>query len=157
MSRLGYIFFILLLIGYPHFGLTAQTQLESPKEGTSTVSGRVTLKGEPAQGITVVLRSPRMVYSRDLDSVPWAKTDENGRFRITKVAAGAYFVRAVAPGLVAGRQLERRRGDYLDNKNCENRALQSQVLAVLNIRVSVLILLAGVDRDWVESLPPRGE
>ncbi len=101
MSRLGCIIFILPLIGYPHFELTAQTQLKSPKEGTSTVSGQVTLKGEPARGVTVVLQSQIIGSSPDPGSTPRAKTDENGRFRIAKVAAGNYSVRAIAPGLVA--------------------------------------------------------
>jgi hypothetical protein len=128
MSRLECIIFILPLIGYPHFVLTAQTQLKSPKEGASTVSGRVTLKGEPARGVTVVLRSPRMVYSRDLDSMPGAKTDENGRFRITKVTAGRYYITAIAPGLVAaggvsfgpeGKSLNLADGEIVENIDLE--------------------------------------
>jgi hypothetical protein len=115
MSRLGYIIFILSLIGYPHFELTAQTQLKSPREGTSTVSGRITLKGEPARGVTVILHSRMRDFLLNPGSLPEAKTDENGRFRITKVVAGVYSVRAVAPGLVASGEVSfEPEGKYLN-------------------------------------------
>ena len=125
MSRLRCVIFILPLIGYPHFELTAQAQSKSPKAGTSTVSGRVTLKGESARHITVVLQSQMMDLSPDM---PRANTDENGRFRITKVAAGTYFVRAIAPGLVAtggtsfgpeGKSLNLADGENVENIDLE--------------------------------------
>jgi hypothetical protein len=101
MSRLWRIIFILPLIGFPHFELTAQIQLKGPKEGTSTVSGRVTLKGKPARDVTVVLQSQMIGSSSDPGSTPRAKTDENGWFRITKVTAGRYYLSAIATGFVA--------------------------------------------------------
>ena len=139
MSRLGCIIFIIPLIGYPHFELTAQTQLKSPKEGTSTVSGQVTLKGEPARGVTVVLQSQMMDFSPDPGSTPRAKTDENGRFRITKVAAGTYFVRAIVPGFVAAGgisfELEFKSLNLADGENVENIDLELKRGGVITGRV----------------------
>jgi protocatechuate 3,4-dioxygenase beta subunit len=70
-------------------------QSTETKEGTAEVSGRVTLKGEPASGIIVAL---------DLRQKPGqnptlrSKTDAKGIYRITRVPAGQYFINALAPG-----------------------------------------------------------
>jgi hypothetical protein len=70
-------------------------QSRETKEGTAEVSGRVTLKGEPASGLIVAL---------DLRQMPGqnprlrSKTDANGIYRITHVPAGQYFINALAPG-----------------------------------------------------------
>lgn len=65
------------------------------KEGTATVSGLVTLKGEPARNVTVVLQSSG-AYQQN--QTPRVKTDEAGRFRFEGVKAGRYVLGAVAPG-----------------------------------------------------------
>src|SRR5262249_52422726 len=69
---------------------------------------------------------PRM---EDLSpDTPRAKTDENGRFRITKVAAGAYFVRTIAPGFTStsetafepqGKTLNLADGEAVENMDLE--------------------------------------
>jgi protocatechuate 3,4-dioxygenase beta subunit len=70
-------------------------QSTETKEGTAEISGRVTLKGEPANGVIVAL---------DLRQMPGqnprlrSKTDANGVYRITRVPAGQYFINALAPG-----------------------------------------------------------
>jgi Carboxypeptidase regulatory-like domain len=82
--------------------LTAQPQSKETKTGTSTVSGRVTLKDEPMRGVTVTLREQRpLTLPSDIATAPRGRTDANGGFRITGVAAGRYFVSAAAPAYVS--------------------------------------------------------
>lgn len=68
------------------------------KEGTATVSGLVTLKGEPARNVSVALQPATQYIQKDTLR---AKTDDAGRFRFERVKAGRYVVGAVAPGFVA--------------------------------------------------------
>src|SRR5262245_9678074 len=77
--------------------VSIQAQTRETKPETATASGLVTLKGEPARGVTVLLMAQ---YSNTANS-PRAKSDENGRFRITGVAAGRYSIIALAPGYVS--------------------------------------------------------
>jgi len=77
--------------------VSIQAQPRETKPETATVSGLVTLKGEPAHGVTVLLMEQ---YSNTTNS-PRAKSDENGRFRFNGVAAGRYSIIALAPGYVS--------------------------------------------------------
>lgn len=137
MSRLRCIIFILPLIGYPHFETTAQID---PKEGTSTVSGRVTLKGKPIRSVMVVLQSQMIGSSSDPGSTLRAKTDENGRFRITKVTAGRYYLSAIAPGFVAVGWMpfepECKSLNIVDGENVENIDLELKRGGVITGRVT---------------------
>lgn len=81
----------------------AQTQ---PKEGTATVSGRVTLKGEPAGGVFVGLQPQQtapggMPSLSDRSQFAKVKTDAEGRFIFSGVNAGQYRIVALAPGFVS--------------------------------------------------------
>ncbi|MGH9801457.1 MAG: carboxypeptidase regulatory-like domain-containing protein, partial [Blastocatellia bacterium] len=88
---------IFLLVIY--LSLTAQLWAQTPpKEGTATVAGVVTLKGEPARNVSVALQ-PSGQYDQKLTQR--IKTDEAGRFRFERVKAGRYVLGAVAPGFVA--------------------------------------------------------
>ena len=91
MSKLSFTLGVLVL---PLALLSIQAQPAETKAGAATVSGRVTLKNEPARGVTVLLQGQSQVSS----NMPRAKTDENGRFRFTSVAAGRYSIIALAPG-----------------------------------------------------------
>lgn len=81
------------LLSYPTFA-----QSGSAKTGAGAASGRVTLNGEPARGVAVMMQPQRQIYPPPPSTVQNAKTDENGRFRFTGVAAGSYFIAALAPG-----------------------------------------------------------
>ena len=81
-----------LLLSF-HFGHPIFAQSGAAKTGAATVSGRVTLKGEPARGVSVVMQPQRQVYPPAPSIIQRAKTDENGRFRFTGVAAGSYFIK----------------------------------------------------------------
>jgi hypothetical protein len=94
MSKLGFALGILVLSCAYH---SVQAQAAETKVGTATVSGRVTLKGEPARGVTVILQA----QNQSASNAPRARTDENGRFNFTGVAAGRYSVSALAPGYVS--------------------------------------------------------
>src|SRR5262245_20553179 len=65
--------------------------------GTRRLPRPVTLKGGSARGVTVQLRE---ITSGPPDS-PCARTDEQGRFQFSGVAAGRYSILVVAPGYVS--------------------------------------------------------
>jgi hypothetical protein len=75
----------------------AQSQIDK-KEPTSTVGGKVTVKGKAAQGISVILR----LVNQGGPSRPYrGSTDLDGNYRIANVRPGAYEVGPDAPALVA--------------------------------------------------------
>jgi Carboxypeptidase regulatory-like domain len=98
MQKLGFALSILVL-PFAFHSIRAQgaAQPAETKAGTATVSGRVTLKGEPARGVTVLLERQNTVAN----SVTRVRADESGRFQFTGVAAGRYWVSLYAPGFVS--------------------------------------------------------
>ncbi|HEU0184442.1 MAG TPA: carboxypeptidase regulatory-like domain-containing protein [Blastocatellia bacterium] len=94
MTRLSFAISILVL---PFTFHSIQAQPGETKTGTATISGLVTLKGEPARAVEVIL----VTEPRWSANAPRARTDENGRFLFTNVAAGSYEIFAVAPGYVS--------------------------------------------------------
>jgi hypothetical protein len=94
MLKLSFVLSILVL---PFADHSIQAQVAETKAGTATVSGRVTLKGEPARGVTVVLQGQNSGASNALR----AKSDEGGRFHFTGAAAGRYSVFALMPGYIS--------------------------------------------------------
>src|SRR5262245_11521231 len=98
MSKLHFALSVLVLHCAFH---SIQAQPGETKTGTATVSGRVTLKGEPARGVEVIL----VTEIRWSANAPRARTDENGRFLFTNVAAGSYAIFAVTPGYVSPQEM----------------------------------------------------
>jgi hypothetical protein len=117
MQKLGFALSILVL---PFAFHSIQAQQGETKTGTATVSGRVTLKGEPARGVEVIL----VTEIRWSANAPRARADENGRFLFTNVAAGSYSIFAVAPGYVSPEEtstsLPGRRLSISDGAKVEN-------------------------------------
>ncbi len=74
----------------------SQARTES-KSVDATVSGKVTIKGKPAPGIVVGMR---MTRPDELSTTYKAKTDQEGVYRINRVASGSYLVAPVAPAFV---------------------------------------------------------
>jgi hypothetical protein len=105
----------------------ARPQVKETRRGTATVSGQVILNGAPLGGVTVVLRPERPTSSEEAKGLE-AKSDDDGNFRITGIAAGHYLISALTPGFVMtggagaglrGKMLTITAGDKLDNINLE--------------------------------------
>ncbi|MEP7338113.1 MAG: carboxypeptidase-like regulatory domain-containing protein, partial [Acidobacteriota bacterium] len=95
MLKLTLLLFVAALL------LTAQLFGQTPqKEATASIAGVVTLKSEPVRGVPITLQIQRPQTPVRTQPAP-AKTDANGRFRITGLSAGQYIVGALAPGFVA--------------------------------------------------------
>jgi protocatechuate 3,4-dioxygenase beta subunit len=92
MRKLNFALGILVLLSV-FLSLQAQTT----EKQTATVSGRVVLKGEPARNVLVYLQ-PYNSPPSNPDAYLRARTDDNGRFLIAGVVAGAYGIVALAPG-----------------------------------------------------------
>jgi protocatechuate 3,4-dioxygenase beta subunit len=121
MQKLSFALSVLVL---PFAFHSIQSQAAQTKTGTATVSGRVTLKGEPARGVMVVLQA----QSQGAPNALRARADESGRFHFTGVSAGRYSVYAVAPGYVSpgdvsygmrGKSLILADGDKVENLDLE--------------------------------------
>src|SRR5215813_13216883 len=98
MRKLGFTLSILIL-PFALYAVRAQTTetKSDTKAGTAAISGSVTLKGEPARGVMVILQTGNQPTS----NASRARTDESGRFSFTGVPAGKYSVYAVAPGYIS--------------------------------------------------------
>jgi protocatechuate 3,4-dioxygenase beta subunit len=118
MRKLSFALSVLVL---PFAFHSVQAQAADTKTGTATVSGRVTLKDEPARGVMVALT----LRGRNFSDAPRARTDENGRFNFTGVPAGSYTVSAAVPGYVSpddlnfGRTLIIADGEKVENIDIE--------------------------------------
>jgi hypothetical protein len=144
MSKFSFALSILVL----HFAFhSIRAQPGETKTGTATISGRVTLKGEPARGAVVILQNNQNI--RPSANAPRARADENGRFSFTGVAAGGYSIRAVAPGYVSlGRPLSVADGEKVEDIDLEikrggviaGRIKDSQGRPVMEERISLFHL-----------------
>jgi len=87
---------ILLVLGT---AVCLKAQTTTQKASTASISGKVTIKGKPAVGVTVVANdalgggNPMMKRYR-------ARTDQTGSYRITNLPAGTYEISAITPALV---------------------------------------------------------
>jgi Carboxypeptidase regulatory-like domain len=120
MSNHWFAILTLTLICSLPLEFTLQAQTKDAKVGTATVSGRVNIKGEPAQGVTVFL------MHGSTGNETSGKTDENGYFRITGLSAGAYTPRLLSlgnsrsdEGLVRGRLIHVAEGEIIENVDIE--------------------------------------
>jgi 5-hydroxyisourate hydrolase-like protein (transthyretin family) len=80
--------------------ITANAQVKPPLKqvNSGVITGTVTIKGKPAQGITIILRSSTNYSS--FEPVSRARTDQEGRYRLTELPPGGYQAMPVAPGFV---------------------------------------------------------
>jgi protocatechuate 3,4-dioxygenase beta subunit len=79
-------------------GSSDKSPVKETRQGTSSVSGRVTFKGEPVSGATVSIYIDRNGGSLDPNMVLQAQTDQNGEYRIVSVAAGYHSIMTSASG-----------------------------------------------------------
>jgi hypothetical protein len=133
MQKLNFALSVLAL----HFTFhSIQAQTGETKTGTTTISGRVTLKGAPARGVEVIL-TPELRWSANS---PRVRTDENGRFSFTSVAAGTAWIFAVAPGYVSSEKMSisspGRRLSVADGARIENVDLEIKRGGVITGRIT---------------------
>jgi protocatechuate 3,4-dioxygenase beta subunit len=154
MPKAGFALSILVSLFSVCLEISGQVQTRETKTETATVSGRVTLKGEPARGVTVILQA----QNQNTPDAPRSRSDESGRFYFTGIQAGKYSVSALAPGYVLpeepgfpgmrGKALNLTEGDRVENVDLEikrggviaGRVTDSQGRPVVEERVNLIKL-----------------
>jgi hypothetical protein len=86
-----------LLLSLP-FKVAGQSQQKAAGGGNATISGRVTLNGEPVANIVVALQNPPGPSPSPGIRV---RTAGAGQFRFAGVTAGRYVLGALAPGFIS--------------------------------------------------------
>src|ERR1051325_1585951 len=90
----------------------SQSPAQEAKPGTGVISGRVTIAGNPARGVTVMAvrentdarQVLQLLSSAGLSEITVkAKTDEEGRYRFAELVPAHYRVFAYAPSMVGVR------------------------------------------------------
>jgi uncharacterized protein (DUF2141 family) len=90
-----------IAIGIISVVVVAHAQVTPGKESNGTISGKVTIKGNPAPNVNVAVRLNNQQYQRRRSNPGYkAVTDSDGNYRITNLPAGEYAVSAVAPAYV---------------------------------------------------------
>jgi protocatechuate 3,4-dioxygenase beta subunit len=79
--------------------LRANSQTKPKTNTDATVSGKLRIKGKPAPGVLVGMRSSEPAQ---FDPTFKATTDQDGNYQISDVPAGSYEVAPVAPAFVIG-------------------------------------------------------
>ena len=82
----------------------AQSQTAPVKELSNTISGKVTIKDKPVQGVVIGLRRTDN-SGRPRPNTYKATTDVNGEYRIVNVPPGTYVVAPFAPVFVSAEDL----------------------------------------------------
>jgi hypothetical protein len=77
-----------------------QSPAASSQEGACSISGRVTIENEVALDVAIVLQLATGSFPL-LPPVARATTDKEGRFKLTNVAAGRYYLTALAAAYFA--------------------------------------------------------
>jgi hypothetical protein len=157
MPKPGFTLGVLVSIFWLCLDISIQAQVAGTKAGTATISGRVTLKGEPARNVMVYLQ-PQNAPPSNPDAYLRARADDGGQFRVAGVAAGAYNVIALAPGFVSsdtprmqGKILNVSEGESIENIDFElkqggvitGRVTDSQGRPLVDERVT----LQGLDNN----------
>lgn len=94
--RLALLFLIFAFATVPF----AQTPQPTPKDTSASVSGRVTIGGKPAAGITIAASSTTNFL--DTKTVARATSDEEGNYKLTGLSAGTFRIVPVAKSLAIG-------------------------------------------------------
>jgi protocatechuate 3,4-dioxygenase beta subunit len=107
----------------------AQTSTSATR-ATATISGRITVEGQPAPGVEVILLRDddwrRIDFGLGISPLTAATTDSEGRYKLSNVAAGPYVLMAHAPAYVVQTSERRRRNNsgkplnVAENDNLEN-------------------------------------
>jgi protocatechuate 3,4-dioxygenase beta subunit len=107
----------------------AQTSTSATR-ATATISGRITVEGQPATGVEVILLRDddwrRIDFGLGIPALLSATTDSEGRYKLSNVAAGPYVLLTHAPAYLVQTSDRRRRNNsgkalnVTDNDNLEN-------------------------------------
>ncbi len=92
MLRVLFALPLLILSAALRLSAEAQSTAKAEKQRTATVSGQVTLNGEPLGGVMIRFFPEYMLASGDPRSPHQVVTDEQGRYRVTGIVAGNYQV-----------------------------------------------------------------
>src|SRR5438132_4874215 len=86
-----------LLLCCAVFVQRANSQATPKNNSNATISGKVVIKGKPAPGVVVGVRSSRPAQ---FDPTYKATTDHDGNYHVADVPAGSYQIAPVAPAFV---------------------------------------------------------
>ena len=92
----------LLVIGT---SVCVQSQTITPRVATASISGKVTIKGKPAVGVTVIATKSRAEQAQGMKR-DRARTDQSGSYRIANLPAGTYDITTLTPALVPANQAD---------------------------------------------------
>ena len=98
LTRTAHIATIVLVFSTTLF--SRELQPVQTKEANGSISGRVTIDGHPARGVTVLLVSIDASSGMQRTTAK-ATTDQAGEFHIKGAPAGSYSLQAFAPALIA--------------------------------------------------------
>src|SRR5215813_8469621 len=93
MSGIHFALLLLMFIPSLRQSPAAQSQTNSDKQRTATVSGRVILNGKPLSGVTVEFMLERRPVQGGREEPLHAVADEQGDYHITGIPAGNYRVK----------------------------------------------------------------
>ncbi len=96
MAKLKLLFTVLFFLVSFTLEPQSQTKIKGKNIGTATVSGRVTVNGEPVQRVTVTLQEKNNFQGSPIR----AKADNDGNFQMTGISAGSYMINVVAPNFI---------------------------------------------------------
>lgn len=77
--------------------VTAAVAQNQPQNGTSSISGKITVEGKPAPGVTVRIQKSEEQWSSNKPPTA-VTTDGDGLFKLDKLSAGQYVIAPFAPG-----------------------------------------------------------
>ena len=97
MSGIHFALLLLMFIPSLRQSPAAQSQTNSEKQRTATVSGQVILNGKPLSGVSVEFLPERRPVQAGRVEPLHAVADEQGRYQITGIPAGSYRV-TILPG-----------------------------------------------------------
>jgi hypothetical protein len=78
-------------------------QTTTGKVASGSISGKVTIKGKPAAGVSILAKGSNDYQSR-ITTPHSARTDQTGTYRITNLPAGSYEISTITPALVSTNQ-----------------------------------------------------
>jgi hypothetical protein len=98
MNHARPILILVLILSFSAFSSQAQSRTAANKLGKTggSISGRVTVHGKGLADVTVTVQTGGFGQGQDQNS-PQATTDVDGKYRISDVPIGSYFVMPVAP------------------------------------------------------------